>query len=139
MTSRREFLTVLACAACAGSAAACGGGFTDPGGADVTGTRRIPLMAVGATVAIANFGPGGQGVAVTRLATATVVAVSRRCTHAGCTVGLPLAAGANMKCPCHGSQYTTQGDVLQGPATHPLTSFPATIDDVTNEVEVVVS
>jgi len=136
MPDRRTFLvtmTSVACAACAP------GGPTDQGGADVPGTRRIPLMAVGATAGIANFGAGGQGVAVTRLATDVVVAVSRRCTHAGCTVGLPVSSGANLKCPCHGSQYNSQGSVLNGPASHPLTTYPATIDSATNEVEVVVA
>ena len=96
-------------------------------------------MTVGATTGIANFGAGGQGVAVTRLATDTVVAVSRRCTHAGCTVGLPASSGANLKCPCHGSQYNAQGSVQNGPASNPLTTYPATIDTATNEVVVTVA
>eukprot|EP00892_Ulva_mutabilis_P011381 jgi/Ulvmu1/8615/UM046_0013.1 len=37
------------------------------------------------------------------------------CTHLGCVV--PWVSAENkFKCPCHGSQYNTQGKVIRGPA-----------------------
>jgi cytochrome b6-f complex iron-sulfur subunit len=47
-------------------------------------------------------------------------AVSTRCTHRGCPVE-PVAG--HLVCPCHGSEYTNTGDVVHGPAEHPLTRF----------------
>src|SRR5512135_3137808 len=42
-----------------------------------------------------------------------------RCTHLGCTV--PWVAGEKQfHCPCHGSLYNTQGEVIGGPAPRPL-------------------
>lgn len=42
-----------------------------------------------------------------------------RCTHLGCTPNWFEAEG-RFKCPCHGSNFSTQGDVLAGPAPKPL-------------------
>jgi Rieske Fe-S protein len=48
------------------------------------------------------------------------VALSRICTHLGCTLNLPDGAG-NMGCGCHGSVFTAQsGAVVNGPASKPL-------------------
>jgi len=41
------------------------------------------------------------------------------CTHLGCVV--PWVPSANkFQCPCHGSQYATDGSVIRGPAPLPL-------------------
>jgi Rieske Fe-S protein len=50
----------------------------------------------------------------------TFAAVSPVCTHQGCTVEV---AGRFLECPCHGSVFTHQGAVVQGPAELPLTRF----------------
>lgn len=42
-----------------------------------------------------------------------------RCTHLGCTPNW-FADQNRFKCPCHGSNYTTAGDVIAGPAPKPL-------------------
>jgi cytochrome b6-f complex iron-sulfur subunit len=49
-------------------------------------------------------------------------ALSKICTHQGCTVGYDSASG-NIKCPCHGSVYATSGSVITGPAPSALTSY----------------
>ena len=47
-----------------------------------------------------------------------MTAHSAICTHQGCTVN---AAGKQLNCPCHGSQYDAfTGAVLRGPAPKPL-------------------
>ena len=48
----------------------------------------------------------------------TFTAYSLTCTHLGCTIEEDGEAG--FLCPCHGSRYTWDGLVLQGPAEKPL-------------------
>jgi Rieske Fe-S protein len=47
----------------------------------------------------------------------TVLAVN--CSHLGCSVQLNLTA-KKFECPCHGSQFNLDGDVVHGPAAYPL-------------------
>jgi Rieske Fe-S protein len=48
--------------------------------------------------------------------------LSATCSHLGCTVN--LATGANhFLCPCHGSQFDLEGNVIHGPATAALSHF----------------
>jgi len=47
-----------------------------------------------------------------------VYALNLTCTHLGCAVG---ATPKGFACPCHGSVFTTRGDVVKGPADRPLT------------------
>lgn len=61
-----------------------------------------------------------------RLGDRSYVALLLRCTHRGCQ---PDPAGDRLACPCHGSQYTVTGDVIQGPAALPLRRFPTTSDE----------
>jgi cytochrome b6-f complex iron-sulfur subunit len=41
------------------------------------------------------------------------------CTHLGCIVGQGKT-GVAFECPCHGSHFTIDGSVVNGPATQPL-------------------
>jgi glycine/D-amino acid oxidase-like deaminating enzyme/nitrite reductase/ring-hydroxylating ferredoxin subunit len=50
-------------------------------------------------------------------------AVSARCTHLGCLVAFNNAE-RSWDCPCHGSRYGIDGEVLQGPAVRPLRRHP---------------
>lgn len=51
-------------------------------------------------------------------------AMSAVCTHLRCTVG-PFGPGKNSTslCPCHGSVFDRNGNVLSGPAPRPLPFF----------------
>ncbi len=88
-------------------------------------TIRTALPAIGETRAEFD---GDLALAVTRVSATSVVAVSRTCTHEGCTVLVPAAPGKTLDCPCHGSRFTTSGSVVNGPAARPLPSFPARIE-----------
>ena len=44
-------------------------------------------------------------------------ALSLICTHLGCTV---IVTEEALSCPCHGSRFDLQGNVLKGPASQSL-------------------
>jgi ubiquinol-cytochrome c reductase iron-sulfur subunit len=66
-----------------------------------------------------------------------VLAFSKICTHAGCTINLfryplyePTAPGPALVCPCHYSTFdvTTGGDRIFGPAGRALPQLPLDVD-----------
>ncbi|GAA4464631.1 FAD-dependent oxidoreductase [Phytohabitans houttuyneae] len=61
----------------------------------------------------------GEHRAVYRDAGGELHAVSATCTHLGCRVAFN-AAERSWDCPCHGSRFSVDGEVLHGPATKPL-------------------
>lgn len=49
------------------------------------------------------------------------------CTHLGCT--FPWNAIAQQfQCPCHGSRYSPEGEVIRGPANRPLKLVAVTVE-----------
>jgi len=69
-----------------------------------------------------------------RLEDGGFLAIYRRCTHLGCAVPFDQAT-QQFVCPCHGSEFTVDGTVLNPPASRPLDLFSLTI---TEEGEIVV-
>src|SRR4051812_5290510 len=55
-------------------------------------------------------------------------AMTAICTHEGCTV--TGFATDHIVCPCHGSQYSLTGQVIQGPAAASLTRYTVSLDTV---------
>lgn len=53
-------------------------------------------------------------------------AVLLQCTHQGCEL---TAYESMMVCPCHGAEFNTKGEVIQGPADTNLRSFNTSQDD----------
>lgn len=129
MVGRRRFMKGLAAGAVATAGASCGAGGVVSGPlsppAAAPHTIRLALPAIGETVAAFD---GDLALAVTRTSATGVVAVSRTCTHMGCTVLVPTPPAHTLDCPCHGSRFTTTGAVVNGPADRPLPSFPARIE-----------
>jgi cytochrome b6-f complex iron-sulfur subunit len=62
-----------------------------------------------------------------RLEDGGLLAIYRRCTHLGCAVPYDQAAG-QFVCPCHGSAFTADGDLLNAPAPRPLDLFTLSIN-----------
>lgn len=63
----------------------------------------------------------GEAVAAYRDREGRLHTVSAVCTHLGCNVDWN-GAERSWDCPCHGSRFTPEGDILHGPATTPLPS-----------------
>ena len=61
----------------------------------------------------------GEKVAAYRDDDGRLHAVSPVCTHLGCLVSFNTAE-RTWDCPCHGSRFTVDGSVIQGPATRDL-------------------
>ncbi|MBM9605925.1 QcrA and Rieske domain-containing protein [Desulfopila inferna] len=56
------------------------------------------------------------------------MAVSRTCTHLGCSVPWDEEK-KQFVCPCHGSSFDRRGVVLTAPATRPLDYYPLRIEN----------
>jgi glycine/D-amino acid oxidase-like deaminating enzyme/nitrite reductase/ring-hydroxylating ferredoxin subunit len=90
---------------------------------------NIALQQVGHPTlgSVEEIGPGqaaivsidGADHAVSRDAAGHIHAVSAACTHMGCTVTWNDTE-ATWDCPCHGSRFDADGQVLHGPALQPL-------------------
>jgi len=65
---------------------------------------------------------------LTRLADGGFLALSRKCTHLGCTV--PWVATENkFICPCHASAFDISGNVISAPAPRALDIYAVTIEN----------
>jgi Rieske Fe-S protein len=82
-----------------------------------------PLAVVGgAALTQATVGGITRFFLLARLTPDTFAALNAVCTHEGCTVS--RFASPVFVCPCHGSRYTTSGEVVQGPAPAALPRYP---------------
>ena len=65
---------------------------------------------------------------LSRLADGGFLALSRKCTHLGCTV--PWVAQENkFVCPCHASAFDISGNVISPPAPRALDIYAVTIEN----------
>jgi Rieske Fe-S protein len=120
--SRRGFLLLAASALTAG----CESTASHTGAAGSGGAGHVvdagPAAQVGAGVSKAHE---NQGFFLTHR-DGKVVAISSYCTHRRCQ--LEPQANGSFHCPCHGSDFSSTGKVIHGPATRDLPVFPCTVD-----------
>jgi Rieske Fe-S protein len=64
---------------------------------------------------------------VARMSEGAFSAIDAVCTHEGCTI--TGADGAIYVCPCHGSRYSRNGQVMAGPAKASLRRYSTTFTD----------
>ena len=143
LISRREFCAgacqVASCATFATLASACSGDEspTSPsgGGASplprLTGqfaNSRVQVTIAGSALTNVDAAALVESIAgiflVARTSTSTFSAIDAVCTHEGCTVS--GASGATYVCPCHGSRYNRNGQVVNGPAKASLRQYNTT-------------
>lgn len=103
--------------------------------AGCAGVRYVAPRADGGRLVIASteLSPDGAAflqtadmsrpVYVKRLASGDLVALLASCTHQGCQ---PEPVADRLVCPCHGSEFSFVGAVLQGPAERPLLRYEVT-------------
>jgi Rieske Fe-S protein len=87
-----------------------------------SGPIRVPAAAIGEEGFVVLGGLEGPILLTLREDGAS--AVELVCTHRACTVRVRRD---RLVCPCHGSEFTTEGAVVRGPAQEPLRRFPVTV------------
>ena len=63
-----------------------------------------------------------------RLEDGGFLALSRKCTHLGCTVPW-VEKETKFACPCHASAFDINGEVINSPAPRPLDIYPILIEN----------
>jgi cytochrome b6-f complex iron-sulfur subunit len=104
---------------------------TAAGSVSVAIASNSPLAAVGSAATVLYQ---GGVILVAHTAQNTFTALSAICTHQGCTI--TGFTNRTYVCPCHGSQFNTNGQVVMGPATIPLQQFPTTFANNTLTIKV---
>lgn len=102
---------------------------SSPAGSIVT-AGPLAQFAPGTVTAI----PNGRFY-LARLMDGTFLALSRTCTHLGCSV-LWNEEKRRFVCPCHGSAFELNGTVITPPAPRPLDTFPVRIENGIIKVDV---
>jgi Rieske Fe-S protein len=96
-------------------------------GAVSSGTASVaidPASALGTAGGAALVQTSAGSFLAARTAQDAFTVLTATCTHEACTI--TAHNGQTYVCPCHGSQFNASGGVVNGPASRPLTSFPAT-------------
>jgi Rieske Fe-S protein len=100
-----------------------------PGTQLVLPLAEFPTLKTVGGAATAAAGAGGEEIVVFRRSETEVVAVSPICPHQQCGVNYTGdMEGPCFVCPCHGSAFGAEGELLRGPATRGLTRFSAVLE-----------
>jgi len=112
--------------AAAALAACSSGGDSDSGSGSSSGEAPAAPDILTKTTEV----PVGSGVVVgevvvTQPAAGDFKAFSAVCTHSGCLIN--EVADGTINCPCHGSKFSLDGAVVNGPAAKPLNAEAITV------------
>jgi Rieske Fe-S protein len=92
---------------------------------------RVEVNVAGSAIADVGGAVLVQSIAgvflLSRTSASAFTAIDAVCTHEGCTI--TGADGTTYVCPCHGSRYNRNGQVLAGPAKASLRQFATTFTD----------
>lgn len=133
--NRKEFFTIAGkgsiavCAAC--FLASCGyDSDNNPAAAQTPKSVDFTLdLAQSANQSLKNVGGSlvKDGVIVARISATDFTAVSAACTHEGFTLVYEQSA-VRFHCNNHGSNFSSDGKVINGPATQALTKYKTSLD-----------
>lgn len=130
---RRDFLqkTIYLLGGAVGTAwllEACGKSNPAPASTAPTVNFTIDISKSPYTALVNNGGyvyANNSEIIIARDNTGKLVALYDICTHAGCTIGFN---GTNQfPCPCHGSIFDENGNVVQGPASTGVKKYTCTL------------
>ncbi len=106
-----------------------------PSGGDNTGgatTVDLTSNDFSALKTVGGFAYSGN-IIIIRTSSTTYIALSKICTHQSCTVAYNSTAD-RIDCPCHGSQYSINGTVIQGPAPSSLKTYTVKVEGTTLKI-----
>jgi cytochrome b6-f complex iron-sulfur subunit len=123
---RKEFLSLLGISSAAFVLSQCLSGCQPMGNVPTAPSRvDFTLDLTNSAYSALNTNAGylyKDGIIVARTVSATYIAVSQYCTHAGGTV-IYDSRNNDIYCPVHGSIFSNTGSVIQGPAGSPLVKY----------------
>lgn len=125
--TRKEFLSLLGLSSAAVAVTYCFGGCQPTKNGIPTAPSNVNFTLDLTNPAYGSLNSSGgyiynNGVIVARTVSGSYVAVSQYCTHAGGTVVYDKS-GNDFYCPVHGSVFSINGSVIQGPASSPLMKY----------------
>jgi len=139
--NRRAFLAKSAAAAAAAAlASGCGNGVFGPplpsqsAGGIPSGQLTITVSQFPALGTVGHLVKVDLERAVKRTGTSTFLALSLICTHQGCDTN--VTSPTQIDCPCHGSRFGSDGQVINGPATAPLAQLPTSYNAQTGQLTI---
>ena len=134
---RKEFLSILGISAAAVVCNACLGGCQPNNGVTDAPTNVDFSLDLNEPANASLHTNGGyiimNGVIVARTVAGVFVAVSSYCTHAGAAVQY-VSSTNRFYCPSHGSNFATDGSVINGPANSPLMKYHTSLTGSTLRV-----
>jgi Rieske Fe-S protein len=107
------------------------GGVPNDGPVSVNVSNFTGLSTVGRLVHVANL-RAAKRLSATDSATA-FTAYSLICTHQQCEAAVD-GDGQHITCPCHGSRFDVNGNVVNGPAASPLPEIKGSVFNTSTHI-----
>lgn len=104
---------------------------------DLTQSQFSALANVGGKVTLNGGIPAGvpsNGALIFKKSETEFLVFDRTCTHQACQIGGFNSQGIS-SCPCHGSQFNTDGNVVNGPASNALRKYSAVLSGNILEIQ----